>query len=48
VNSFRKSTLIALFVSTLCAVLSAGCNTTKGLGKDVERAGEKIQENASR
>jgi predicted small secreted protein len=48
VNFLRKSTLVALLVSTLCVLLSVGCNTTKGLGKDVERAGEKIQENASR
>lgn len=32
--------LIALAISMLCA---AGCNTWKGAGKDVERAGEKMQ-----
>lgn len=35
--------LAAAFVLSL-----TGCNTMKGLGKDTERAGEKIQEKASR
>jgi predicted small secreted protein len=26
----------------------SACNTMKGVGKDVERAGEKIQDNATR
>ena len=26
----------------------AGCNTMKGLGQDIERGGEKIQEKAAR
>lgn len=26
----------------------AGCNTMQGLGQDIERGGEKIQEKASR
>jgi entericidin B len=33
--------------SFLLAVLAlAGCRTMEGAGKDIERAGEKIQENA--
>ncbi len=30
---------------TLCAT---SCNTTRGVGKDVEKLGDKIQEEASR
>ena len=36
-------------ISVLLLVLSgllAGCNTMQGLGKDVERGGEKIQDSA--
>jgi predicted small secreted protein len=46
-NSLKKSTLVALFVS-FCALLFTGCNTMRGLGQDTERAGEKIQEKATR
>lgn len=35
------SKLIA--VIALTAVVLTGCNTMKGMGKDVERGGEKIQ-----
>ena len=27
----------------ICAFVLAGCNTVKGVGKDVEKAGEAIQ-----
>jgi predicted small secreted protein len=27
----------------LAAVVLAGCNTVKGMGKDLERGGEKVQ-----
>lgn len=41
--------LIQLLLLALFAAFStAGCNTMQGLGKDTERAGEKIQEKASR
>jgi predicted small secreted protein len=36
-----------LKLGTACVVLTAilsGCNTVAGLGRDVERAGEKVQE----
>ena len=40
------STLIAsAFVAGAFATL-AGCNTVQGAGKDVERAGEKVQQEA--
>lgn len=35
--------LIALVLAASFAVLATGCNTMQGLGKDVERGGEKIQ-----
>jgi predicted small secreted protein len=43
-NSIPKITLLGLLVALLLAV--TGCNTMRGVGKDVERAGEKIQQNA--
>jgi predicted small secreted protein len=37
------------FVLLLVAVIGlAGCNTMAGLGKDMEKAGEKIQEKAKK
>lgn len=47
-NSLKKTTLLTLSLAVLAAVLATGCNTMKGLGKDTERAGEKIQDKASR
>jgi predicted small secreted protein len=47
-NSFQKSTLVSLLLALTCAFATSGCNTMKGLGKDTERAGEKIQDKASR
>lgn len=42
----KKSVLIALTLSILGLLSFSGCNTMEGLGKDTERAGEKIQDNA--
>jgi entericidin B len=39
----RKAALI--FVLAACTFVSA-CNTVAGIGKDVERGGEKVQETA--
>ena len=39
--------LIALMMVLAMGVL-AGCNTMEGLGKDVERGGEKMQGSADR
>lgn len=47
-NSLHKPTLFALVLSLLCAFAFSGCNTMKGLGKDTERVGEKIQNKANR
>jgi predicted small secreted protein len=30
-------------IMLLCALLLAGCNTVRGMGKDLEQAGEAIQ-----
>lgn len=37
--------VLTLVFSTLLAV---GCNTMQGVGEDIERGGEKIQEKADR
>ncbi len=42
-----RNVLIGLLLGLLLA-FAAGCNTTKGVGKDVEAAGEKIQETAKK
>jgi len=39
--------LVALLLLSVFSVL-AGCNTMEGLGRDVERGGEKIQDKAAR
>ena len=36
------------FVLMVTIVVLAGCNTMAGLGKDMERAGEKIQDKAKK
>ena len=36
------------FVLMMTIVVLAGCNTMAGLGKDMERAGEKIQDKAKK
>ena len=39
-----KSRALAIIMVLLAANLVAGCNTIHGAGKDLERGGEKIQE----
>jgi predicted small secreted protein len=41
----RKILRLAAFLGLLAVV---GCNTVAGLGRDVERAGEKVQDAANR
>ena len=36
--------LMALTVALAFALLASGCNTVKGVGKDVQKAGEKIED----
>ncbi|MFO0754353.1 MAG: entericidin A/B family lipoprotein [Thermodesulfovibrionales bacterium] len=38
----KKSIVLAVSLS-LCLFLLAGCNTFRGLGKDIEKGGEAIQ-----
>ena len=47
-NSLRTPAIVILTLSFLCALVTSGCNTMKGVGKDTERVGEKIQEKATR
>lgn len=37
-----------LFAILMAAWLLAGCNTMSGVGKDIERGGEKLQGSAER
>jgi predicted small secreted protein len=36
--------VLSLLVTAFLAVVGVGCNTAHGFGKDVEKAGEKIQD----
>jgi predicted small secreted protein len=38
-----KRTVVLLFVTALLAIVGMGCNTAHGFGKDIEKAGEGIQ-----
>jgi len=41
----RGQGLVLLFLATfLLALVGVGCNTAHGFGKDMEKAGEKIQD----
>ncbi|MEO7597604.1 MAG: entericidin A/B family lipoprotein [Opitutus sp.] len=42
----RKPLWILLLASALISLVNTGCRTMEGAGKDIERAGEKIQDNA--
>jgi predicted small secreted protein len=39
-----KHILALLFVAVLLAVVSVGCNTYRGFGKDVSNTGDAIQD----
>ncbi len=40
--------ILLLLVSALWTVLGSSCNTFRGLGRDIERTGQKIERAASR
>jgi predicted small secreted protein len=40
--------LIGLTLAATIALLATGCNTMQGLGQDIERGGEKLQEKAKK
>ncbi|WP_206860132.1 entericidin A/B family lipoprotein [Lysobacter changpingensis] len=42
-----KRSIATLLLVALSLVLLNGCNTMEGLGKDVEKLGQKIDEKAS-
>jgi predicted small secreted protein len=39
-----KHPILLLFALALLTLVSTGCNTAHGFGKDMEKAGDKIQE----
>jgi predicted small secreted protein len=41
-----KRIFLSLSLLAACAFLLAACNTVEGVGKDVKRAGEKIEDAA--
>lgn len=43
-HSFRPLRLIVFLTGILTLLIVTGCHTANGFGKDVERAGEKIQD----
>ena len=40
----NKIILVLLFVATLLALVTSACHTAHGFGRDMEDAGQKIQE----
>jgi predicted small secreted protein len=38
-----KRIIVLLFFTALLAIVGLGCNTANGFGKDMEKAGEGIQ-----
>jgi predicted small secreted protein len=42
--TFIKRTVVLLFVTAFLAIVGVGCNTAHGFGKDVQHAGESIQD----
>jgi len=39
-----KRIVVLLCLTSLLAIVGIGCNTAHGFGKDMEKAGDKIQE----
>ena len=49
INPNKERNMIReLFAILMAAYLLAGCNTVSGVGKDIERGGEKLQGSAER
>jgi predicted small secreted protein len=42
--TLTKRLVVLLFVTALLAIAGMGCNTAHGFGKDIEKAGEGIQD----
>jgi predicted small secreted protein len=47
-KSNTKPLALLLLAATLFALISTGCNTANGVGKDVEKLGDKIQEKSGK
>lgn len=45
-TTLSKRIMVLLFVTALLAIVGIGCNTAHGFGKDMQKAGEGIQEGA--
>lgn len=45
-NKMKNKLIPLAILAALVATFSTGCNTTKGVGKDIEKAGNKIQDAA--
>ncbi|MCX7556400.1 entericidin A/B family lipoprotein [Xanthomonadaceae bacterium JHOS43] len=43
-----KRDLSLLFLAVIAALVLGGCNTMQGAGKDIQKAGEKIEDAAKR
>jgi len=43
-TTLTKRIVVLLFVTALLTLVGQGCNTAHGFGKDMESAGEKIQD----
>jgi predicted small secreted protein len=48
IGAIMKKILFTLAALCGVAVLTTACNTMQGAGKDIERAGEKIQDSAQK
>jgi predicted small secreted protein len=42
-STLTKRIVVLLFVTAILAIVGMGCNTAHGFGKDMEKAGEGIQ-----
>lgn len=42
----KKKFSFLVVIAALFAALGTGCNTTRGLGEDIEKAGEEIKDAA--
>ena len=44
----NKTLIVLVIAAALSGLFSAGCNTMNGAGKDIEKAGDKIQDAATK
>jgi predicted small secreted protein len=43
-NTLTKRIAVLLLLTAFLAIVGVGCNTAHGFGKDMEKAGESIQD----